>query len=160
MTALPDIKSLIPHAGSMCLLNRVVMFDDTRIVCHASSHRDLNNPLRHNHQLSAQAGIEYAAQAVAAHGSLLAKQNGEASSPPRGGMIAVLTDISWHVDRLDTLAADLIVSAEKLADLPQGLNYLFTLSTNSELADQQTLLEGELIISLQQITALQQTEVV
>lgn len=159
MTALPDIKSLIPHAGSMCLLDRVVMFDDTRIACHASSHRDLNNPLRHNHQLSAQAGIEYAAQAVAAHGSLLATQRGDTSSP-RGGMIAVLTDISWQVERLDTLAADLIVSAEKLADLPQGLNYRFTLSTNNELADQQTLLEGELIIALQQITALQQTEVI
>lgn len=150
MTVLPDIKSLIPHAGSMCLLDGVTQFDATRIACHASSHRDPANPLRHNNQLSIQAGIEYAAQAVAAHGSLLARQQGDTSSP-RGGMIAVLTDVRWHVDRLDTLVADLTVTAEKLADLPQGLNYRFTLSANnSEPADQQTLLEGELIIALQQ----------
>ena len=149
MTALPDIHSLIPHAGSMCLLDCVAMFDATRIACHASSHRDPANPLRHNNQLSVQAGIEYAAQAVAAHGSLLARLHGDTTSP-RSGMIAVLTDISWHVDRLDTLVADLTVTAEKLADLPQGLNYSFALSAdNSEPADQQTLLEGELIIALQ-----------
>jgi predicted hotdog family 3-hydroxylacyl-ACP dehydratase len=52
MTVSPDIKSLIPHAGSMCLLDGVAMFDDARIVCHASSHRDPANPLRHNNQLS------------------------------------------------------------------------------------------------------------
>lgn len=147
MTALPDIHDLIPHAGSMCLLDCVAMFDDAQIICHASSHRDLTNPLRHNHQLSVQAGIEYAAQAVAAHGSLLARQCGDVSSP-RGGMIAVLTDISWQVDRLDTLDADLVITAEKLADLPQGLNYHFKL-----VAGQQTLLEGELIIALQQTEA-------
>jgi predicted hotdog family 3-hydroxylacyl-ACP dehydratase len=150
MTALPDIHSLIPHAGSMCLLDCVAMFDATRIACHASSHRDPANPLRHNNQLSVQAGIEYAAQAVAAHGSLLARQQGDTTSP-RGGMIAVLTDVRWHVGRLDTLVADLTVTAEKLADLPQGLNYRFTLSANNSVpADQQTLLEGELIIALQQ----------
>lgn len=143
MTTLPEIPSLIPHAGSMCLLKRVEIFDATRIVCSASSHRDLANPLRHNNRLSVQTGIEYAAQAVAAHGSLLAQQNGEASSP-RGGMIAVLTDVRWHVDRLDTLTGDLTVTAEKLADLPQGLNYHFNIAV-----DHQKLLEGELIIALQ-----------
>jgi predicted hotdog family 3-hydroxylacyl-ACP dehydratase len=141
------MHSLIPHTGTMCLLDRVETFDDTRIVCLASSHRDLANPLRHNHQLSAQVGIEYAAQAVAAHGTLLAQHNGDAS-PPRGGMIAVLTDVQWHVDRLDTVGADLTVLAEKLADLPQGLNYRFALSAN-----QQLLLQGELIIALQQTGA-------
>ena len=150
MTVLPDIHSLIPHAGSMCLLDCVAMFDGSRIVCHASSHRNLTNPLRHNNQLSVQAGVEYAAQAVAAHGSLLARQSGDASSP-RGGMIAVLSNVSWHVDRLDNIATDLTITAEKLADLPQGLNYRFALSANnSEPAGSQTLLQGELIISLQQ----------
>lgn len=140
---MPDIQSLIPHTGTMCLLDCVESFDETRIVCSANSHRDLANPLRHNNQLSVQTGIEYAAQAVAAHGSLLARQHGHAVSP-RGGMIAVLTDVRWHVDRLDTLAADLTVIAEKLADLPQGLNYHFNIAV-----DQQKLLEGELIIALQ-----------
>jgi predicted hotdog family 3-hydroxylacyl-ACP dehydratase len=139
------MRSLIPHTGTMCLLDRVDTFDDQRIVCRASSHRLLDNPLRHHDQLSVQAGIEYAAQAVAAHGSLLARQGGSTPSP-RGGMIAVLTDIHWYTDRLDTFPAELIVMAEKLADLPQGLNYRFSLS-----AGQQCLLDGELIIALQDI---------
>lgn len=127
----------------MCLLDCVETFDDNRIVCRASSHRRPDNPLRHRNQLSAQVGIEYAAQAVAAHGSLLASQDG-APATPRGGMVAVLTDVSWHVDRLDTIAGDLTVLAEKLADLPQGLNYRFAVSD-----DRRLLLEGELIIALQ-----------
>lgn len=147
MTALPAIRDLIPHAGTMCLLDCVKSFDGTQIVCNASSHHNPANPLRYHNQLSVQAGIEYAAQAVAAHGSLLARQEGDVS-PPRGGMIAVLSDISWHADRLDTCTTDLTVTAEKLADLPQGLQYRF-----SVFADQQTLLEGELIIALQQIEA-------
>lgn len=152
MTALPDIQSLIPHTGTMCLLDCVESFDDMRIVCRASSHRDPANPLRFNNHLSVQAGIEYAAQAVAAHGSLLARQRGDAYTP-RGGMIAVLTGIQWHIDHLDIETADLAVTAEKLADLPQGLNYRFTLS-----ALDGPLLEGELIIALQQTVVLQQTE--
>lgn len=139
----PDIRSLIPHAGTMCLLDCVDVFDDNRIVCRASSHRSTDNPLRHQGRLSAQVGIEYAAQAVAAHGSLLAGRD-RMPSAPRGGMVAVLTDVSWHVDRLDTIAGDLDVQAEKLADLPQGLNYRFAIS-----ADGQLLLQGELIIALQ-----------
>ncbi len=149
MTALPVIQSLIPHAGTMCLLDSVESFNDTRIVCKASSHRNPDNPLRLNNRLSVQAGIEYAAQAVAAHGSLLARQH-DAAASPRGGMIAVLTDINWHTDRLDIEIDDLTVRAEKLADLPQGLNYRFAIE-----ADRQTLLEGELIIALQPITTLQ-----
>jgi predicted hotdog family 3-hydroxylacyl-ACP dehydratase len=147
------MRSLIPHTGTMCLLDRVETFDDKRIVCRATSHRRLDNPLRHHDQLSVQAGIEYAAQAVAAHGSLLARQNGGDPSPPCGGMIAVLTNVSWQVDRLDNIAADLTVAAEKLADLPQGLNYRFTLSANCVSVDQRPLLEGELIIALQSMDA-------
>ncbi|HRG50004.1 MAG TPA: hypothetical protein PKW02_03105, partial [Pseudomonadales bacterium] len=112
-----DIASLIPHAGSMCLLNRIEHFDAQRIVCSASSHRDTHNPLRHADQLSVQAGIEYAAQAVAAHGSLLMRQQNPQAAP-RGGMIAVLTDVRWQVERLDTVSDDLTISAERLAELP------------------------------------------
>jgi predicted hotdog family 3-hydroxylacyl-ACP dehydratase len=126
----------------------VESFDSTQITCRANSHRDPRNPLRLGSGLSVQTGIEYAAQAVAAHGSLLDRQQQDgATATPRGGMIAVLTDIQWHTDRLDTVADDLTVNARKLADLPQGLNYRFTVS-----ASQQTLLEGELIIALQPVT--------
>ena len=139
------IASLIPHAGSMCLLDAVDTYDQQRIVCSASSHRDTHNPLRHADQLSVQAGIEYAAQAVAAHGSLLMRQQNPQAAP-RGGMIAVLTDVRWQVERLDTVSDDLTISAERLAELPQGLQYRFALHT-----EQQELLSGEMIIALQTV---------
>ncbi len=142
-----DIASLIPHAGSMCLLASIEKYDALHIVCRAHSHRDAHNPLRHAEQLSVQAGIEYAAQAIAAHGGLLARQR-DAQASPRQGMIAVLTDVRWHVERLDTVADDLIISAERLAELPQGLHYRFALHSAH-----QTLLEGEMMIALQAVAA-------
>ncbi|MEZ5436241.1 MAG: hypothetical protein R3E67_06875 [Pseudomonadales bacterium] len=142
-----NIATLIPHAGSMCLLSGIDFFDAQRIVCRASSHRDSHNPLRHADQLSTQAGIEYAAQAVAVHGGLLTRQV-DTHAAPRGGMIAVLTDVRWQVERLDTLRADLTVSAERIAELPQGLQYRFALY-----AEQQELLSGEMIIALQAVEA-------
>ena len=39
------IAAHIPHAGSMCLLDEVVAWDDERICCTATSHRDPGNPL-------------------------------------------------------------------------------------------------------------------
>jgi predicted hotdog family 3-hydroxylacyl-ACP dehydratase len=143
MSSFPDFNALIPHAGSMCLLDTVREFDRHRIICEASSHRDPANPLRHQQQLSVQAGIEYAAQAVAVHGGLLAQQK-TGTSQPRGGMIAVLTDVCWHVERLDNMDGNLVILAEQLADVPQALNYRFKVSTN-----QQALIQGELIVALQ-----------
>ncbi len=138
-----NIATLIPHAGSMCLLDAVDTYDQQRIVCRASSHRAAHNPLRHSEQLSVQAGIEYAAQAVAVHGSLLARQHNPHAAP-RSGMIAVLTDVRWQIERLDTVNGDLTISAERLAELPQGLQYRFALR-----AAEQELLCGEMIIALQ-----------
>jgi len=143
-----NIASLIPHAGSMCLLDSVERYDAQCIACRASSHRDVHNPLRHADQLSVQAGIEYAAQAVAVHGALLAQQKSSQAITPQQGMIAVLTDVRWQMERLDDLPADLFIHAERLAELPQGLHYRFYLQ-----CEQRSLLEGELIIALQTAVA-------
>ncbi|HUU72054.1 MAG TPA: hydroxymyristoyl-ACP dehydratase [Burkholderiales bacterium] len=66
------IRDLIPHAGAMCLLERVIEYDDASICCEARSHLDVDNPLRHNGRLSTLCGIEYAGQAMALHGALRA----------------------------------------------------------------------------------------
>jgi predicted hotdog family 3-hydroxylacyl-ACP dehydratase len=58
-----DIPSLIPHQRGMCLLDAVVSWDDTRIRCRASGHRNPLHPLRGEFGLPAVCGIEYAAQA-------------------------------------------------------------------------------------------------
>jgi predicted hotdog family 3-hydroxylacyl-ACP dehydratase len=71
----------LPHQGSMCLLDAVTDWDAQRIRCMATSHRDVDNPLRAHDRLGAACGIEYAAQAMAAHGALLAA----ADDAPRAG---------------------------------------------------------------------------
>ncbi len=140
MHTYPDIQTLVPHNGAMCLLDSVVHADDSSITCRTSSHRLPDNPLRHADMLSAQIGAEYAAQAVAVHGSLRENRSGQ----PRGGMIAVLSKIHWHVPRLDTLVDDLVIQATKTADLADGLAYRFVIH-----AGDLTIIEGELMIALQ-----------
>jgi predicted hotdog family 3-hydroxylacyl-ACP dehydratase len=55
----------------MCLLDEVTGWDTERISCRTSTHRAADNPLRAHGQLGIACGIEYAAQAMAAHGALL-----------------------------------------------------------------------------------------
>ena len=74
------IAARIPHQGSMCLLDAVLAWDSGQIHCRASSHRQPDNPLRAAARRGAACGIEYAAQAMAVHGALLAP----AGAPPRG----------------------------------------------------------------------------
>ena len=98
----------IPHQGSMCLLDRVEAWDQQSIQCLASSHRAADNPLRADGRLGAACGIEYAAQAMAVHGALLAPAD---STRPRVGYLVSVRGTQLHVPRLDDITADLRVEA-------------------------------------------------
>ncbi|SCC92600.1 putative 3-hydroxylacyl-(Acyl carrier protein) dehydratase-like protein [Thiomonas sp. X19] len=81
------IAAHIPHQGSMCLLDAVLRWDAQHIVCSATSHRDASNPLRQFDRLGAACGIEYAAQAMAVHGALVAEHDrmpGPGNAPQGG----------------------------------------------------------------------------
>ena len=114
----------LPHQGSMCLLDAVTEWDAQRIRCTASSHRAPDNPLRAHDRLGAACGIEYAAQAMAAHGALLAA----ADNPPRAGYLASERGVELHVARLDDIAADLEVEAERLSGDDNTILYGFRVS--------------------------------
>ncbi|HWR78473.1 MAG TPA: 3-hydroxylacyl-ACP dehydratase [Thiobacillus sp.] len=114
----------LPHQGSMCLLDAVTEWDAQRIRCTASSHRAPDNPLRAHDRLGAACGIEYAAQAMAAHGALLAA----ADSAPRTGYLASVRSVELHVARLDDIAADLEVEAERLSGDDNTILYGFRVS--------------------------------
>jgi predicted hotdog family 3-hydroxylacyl-ACP dehydratase len=135
-----EIRRLIPHAGKMCLLDRVVAFDATVIECEAQSHRDQDNPLRHGDCLPIHAGIEYCAQAIAVHGALT---SGEHSAEPRRGYLAVVMNAEWHVDRLDNCSGPLQVVATKQVTLQQGVSYAFALKHEGH-----TLLAGQAVVAL------------
>ncbi len=88
----PEIAALIPHAGAMCLLDAVRFWDETTIVCTASSHHHPDNPLASHGTLDAVCGIEYAAQAMAVHGALTAT----AGRRPAAGYLASVREVTCH----------------------------------------------------------------
>lgn len=136
----PALSLLIPHSGTMCLLEGVQAWDERTIRCKASSHLLENNPLRCDNILPVQAGIEYAAQAMAAHGELCSPTTGD----PLTGYLAVLTQVEWQVERLDNLLGSLTILAERLMAAERGFSYNFQLFHN----DRQ-LLEGRALVALQ-----------
>ena len=121
-----ELARLLPHRGAMCLLDAVARWDDASIDCRATSHRDPANPLRVAGRLPAVAAVEYAAQAMAAHGNLRAA-TGQDVAP---GYLAAVRDARFHVASLDGIAADLEIQATCLAADAAGIVYRFAVKAN------------------------------
>ncbi|HTZ78556.1 MAG TPA: hypothetical protein VMC10_11630 [Stellaceae bacterium] len=124
-----EIAALIPHAGTMCLLDRVLEWDQTSIRCLSTRHRAEDNPMRRESGLGALCGIEFAAQAMAAHGRLA----GGVGRKPQAGFLASLRDVRCSVGRLDHLEGDLIITAEHLMGDAQQVIYRFSLACGGTL---------------------------
>jgi predicted hotdog family 3-hydroxylacyl-ACP dehydratase len=129
------IEALVPHRGSMCLLERMLSCSETGIECVAINHRDRDHPLRSAGRLWASAAIEYAAQAAALHGALRARQAG---GDAVAGYLASARDVRLAVLRLDTLPAapapqadELRIAAVRHAGDAARLLYEFTVSHGS-----------------------------
>lgn len=133
-----QIAARIPHAGSMCLLHEVTGWDADQIKAIATSHRLVDNPLRSPQGLGIAAGIEYAAQAMAVHGSLLS-MNGAA----RPGRLASTRGVNCRVRWLNLVEGDLCIVARKVMGDDSGMIYDFEVS-----AQQQILLTGRASIAL------------
>jgi predicted hotdog family 3-hydroxylacyl-ACP dehydratase len=134
------IAARIPHAGAMCLLHEVVAWDAASIECRARSHRDPANPLRSREQLAAVHGVEYAAQAMALHGALLGGEGAPASRP---GYIGAVRALELHARRLDDIADDLAIHAERLAGDESHALYAFNIRAGERL-----LAEGRISVAL------------
>lgn len=117
-----QIAALIPHAGAMCLLDRVDRWDSTSIRCASAHHEDEKNPLRTGAALPALRAIEYAAQAMAIHGAL----NGTTSARPLAGYLVSLRDVICRRATLDGLSGELIVDAEQLIAEADRVIYRFS----------------------------------
>jgi predicted hotdog family 3-hydroxylacyl-ACP dehydratase len=141
-----DICARLPHAGRMCLLERLESWDGDAITCIATSHRDTDNPLRRGGRLHAVAGVEYAAQAMALHGNLLSATDtptamdggsagreavptgtnaGAVSRPPAIGYLASVRDLKLDLEDLGTVPEDLRVTARRLSGDASGFIYEF-----------------------------------
>lgn len=120
------IAARIPHSGSMCLLQRLESHDQNQIRCSASSHRDAANPLRLDGVLPAACAVEYAAQAMALHGALAAPA-APAGGAPTPGFLASVRSVRLRVARLDDVAGDIRIHAERLAGDTRQALYSFAL---------------------------------
>jgi predicted hotdog family 3-hydroxylacyl-ACP dehydratase len=85
-------------------------------------------------------GVEYAAQAMALHGTLSSQKN---ISPPRGGRLASVRSVDIFTTRLDTIEENLDVHATLLMKDENSMMYEFTVSTPSQI-----LLQGKATVIL------------
>lgn len=119
------IAARVPHQGRMCLLDRLLSWDDGRIHCRSTSHLDEANPLRAAGRLGASCALEYAAQAMALHASLRAA--GEAM--PRPGLLVAVRELRLDVARLDTLGSPLEITCTRLDADASTLVYAFEVTS-------------------------------
>jgi len=121
------IAARVPHAGRMCLLDRVLHWDERSLRCAAISHRDADNPLREPAGLSTLAGIEYAAQAAAVHGSLL-----HGATSPRNGVLAALRNVTATRPWLHQVTEEIEVQVTLLHSDAAGGIFAFALFAGHE----------------------------
>ncbi len=124
-----ELCELIPHSGSMCLLQRVLEWDEQRILCESLSHKQRDNPLLRNGCLSSIHALEYGAQAMAVHGGLLARKRGEKL---RGGYLAALREVKLRLLDLSQLQGSLLIEAVELMSEGGNLMYSFQVTANGE----------------------------
>ena len=125
-----EIAARIPHAGAMCLLDSMLSASSTDIVCNAVSHRNPDNPLRSHGRLGAAVAVEYAAQAMALHGSIV---NVDLDVPSKGGRLINVRELTLHCARFDDLQSPLTVRATRLMGDVANVIYSFEVSADGSM---------------------------
>lgn len=140
------IARLVPHSGTMCLLDALWSWSPDDIVCGAVGHTNPAHPLRTLSGLLAPCAIEYAAQAMALHGGLRAGGPGSAAeSDVAAGYLASARTVRCHVVRLDDVAGPLRIQATRVAGDGHQALYQFTLHDHST---DRLLVEGRAAVVL------------
>ena len=124
------IAALIPHQGTMCLLEQVLEWDAERVLAASATHRATDNPLRSGGRLRALHLAEYGAQAMALHGGLIARAAGARAQP---GMLVSLREVRLHRDYIDDLPGTLRIEARRLLDGVTSWQYSFSVHHGPEL---------------------------
>jgi predicted hotdog family 3-hydroxylacyl-ACP dehydratase len=114
---------MVPHAGSMCLLDGVTAWDTDHIVCTAAE-PGASHALARDGCVPAVAACEYAAQASAVHGALL-----DNAHEPRDGMLAKLMDVTFHRLCFPAGGGPLAVRADLLGRTDAGCLYAFDVAS-------------------------------
>lgn len=118
-----EFAPLIPHAGSMCLLDGVLAWDATTIHAVSDSHAHAEHPLRGVEGLHAVHLAEYGAQAMAVHGALRDRAQGATEVKP--GRLVSLRDVQLELEYVTATDGRLDVHAECLYADDAGAQYAF-----------------------------------
>ena len=121
------IEALIPHAGTMLMIDHVATFDEKAIHCVSERHRKADNPLRRQGRLSAHHAVEFAAQAAAIHGGLMSKSGG---APLRA--LAAIRKAEFSRPWLDDLPGPLEIASTIVLSDAQAAVYGATLIHEGE----------------------------
>lgn len=124
----------------MCLLERVIEWDDRHVVLETATHRSPANPLLTNGRLRALHLCEYGAQAMAVHGGLRSTVTGV---QPKPGMLVSLRSVQFGRDYVEDLPGNLRVEAECLQADAASLQYRFRITHGDEV-----LAEGRAAVML------------
>jgi predicted hotdog family 3-hydroxylacyl-ACP dehydratase len=123
-----QIAALIPHQGTMCLLDSVQESTPDRIICLTRSHASPENPLRHHGRLSAVHLCEYGAQAMALHGGLTASVAG---LRPQSGMLIALREVQFSASEVEPFG-ELEVQAQRVHTSDAASQYAFSVSREGQ----------------------------
>jgi predicted hotdog family 3-hydroxylacyl-ACP dehydratase len=123
MLAKTDWSHLIPHAGTMCLLDAVSEWNECSIHAISASHARVDNPLRGSQGLRAIHLAEYGAQAMAVQAALVARASG--LQTVRSGRLVSVRDVQLTEEYVDRLDGHLDVHAECLYADDSGAQYAF-----------------------------------
>lgn len=133
--------SLLPHQAPMVLIHSPLGYNQEQLQCTCLLENAGHHPLAIDGVLSVYAGVEYAAQAMAAHARLTA--HADAASAPRKGFVAVASKLNAEVANLNSLGESIVVSVCLLASNKDSSMYSFNIH-----ASQQLLLSGQLMAVL------------
>lgn len=125
-----DWAHLIPHAGSMCLLDAVLGWDAATLHAIGEHPARADHPLRGPHGLHAVHLAEYGAQAMAVHGALQARARGLETARP--GMLVSLREVALTLDYV-SVDDRLDVHAECLYADGSGAQYAFRVEQGGRL---------------------------
>jgi predicted hotdog family 3-hydroxylacyl-ACP dehydratase len=140
VTEVIELSALIPHQGTMCLLERIIEWNDASITIESDSHRSVSHPLRSANGLRAIHLCEYGAQAMAVHGALRSRG---AQERPKPGMLVSLRNVQLRRDYIDDLEGTLVVQADCLQATADSLQYTFRVTHHEDL-----LAEGRAMVVL------------
>ncbi len=116
-----QFEHLIPHSGSMVLIDTVEYWIETAIKCSTLSHQNPANPLRMEGQLAGVHLLEYGAQVMAIHGGLL-------TGIAVPGYLAAVRAAHFYIDNLDDVKEKLVIEAYAELKIKNGAVYQFNVT--------------------------------